>query len=207
MLPLYKLTKTARKVAVIGSGMSLNNVDFNNFKNDGYVICINDAWRKFRDPDIVVSIDTVKLVPRFTDCPHKVVIAIPPDFKADKYNSPRKLLWMRREQNTGLSDFPSVLHAGENSGYGAFNLAYLLKPEKIFLFGIDLVNMGHHSHPHSDPRIMRDSTVTRLPGYFETAVPQIEAAGIKVVNGSPISKITCFPKTTPEEAIERWNAA
>jgi len=212
----YKVTKRCHKVAIIASGLSLVGVDFSNhgFRNDGYIICVNDSWRNplAPDPDCVVTIDTVKLTERFRGCPHKVIAGVPDNFGTHKAKEPidrippkRSLLTMRRLGLLGFSEDEGAIHSGENSGYAAFNLAYLMRPEHIFLFGIDLTNMGQHCHQHTDPRKRLPVTEDRLPGNFFSVVPQVESKGIKVINGSLISKVPHFRQVSPHEAIRAWN--
>jgi len=95
----------------------------------------------------------------------------------------------------GLSDDPTAINTG-NSGFGALNLAYHMRPEKIVLLGID----ANHNLPRVTGGYSR--SLDHLPELFGTACPQLKAAGIQVVNGSLISKITCFPRVSPERAME-----
>lgn len=96
----------------------------------------------------------------------------------------------------GLSEDPTQISHG-NSGYGALGLAYLMNARKIALLGID--GQGNYwFETNKTPGKMH-----HLPDLFASTVPQLVWQGIQVVNGSPDSTITCFPKLPPEAAI-RW---
>lgn len=208
----YNETAIAKKVAIIGGGLSLRGVDFFRMKRDGFIIAINDAWRGFERPNIVFTIDTVNLRKRFDDCRYKVVIAAPDDYgKPDakhlcdqKEPNPR-WHYMERRLEPGLAKQNYAIHSGENSAYGALNFAYHMQPEAIYLFGIDMVDMGSYWHDHCDLRPQNGEVCRRVPDNFKTTLEQLARAGIKVYNCSPISAITCFEKITPQDGIGLWN--
>jgi hypothetical protein len=95
----------------------------------------------------------------------------------------------------GLSEDCRAI-AGGNSGYGALNMAYLMRPRNIVIFGLD----GNSGYFYNTGETNRD--LDHLPEYFESSVDQLKAKGIQVINASPESKITCFPKVDPTDAID-----
>lgn len=99
----------------------------------------------------------------------------------------------------GLSEKKSCIHTG-NSAYGALGLAYHFRPEKILLLGVDGTNQARVSG-EGPPKY----SLKHLPYLFSTATKQLDSAGIQVVNGSPMSAVDCFPRTTPEKGLE-WIA-
>lgn len=200
------------KVAIIASGTSLNKEDFSTFqKGHGLVICVNESWRKYPNPDLVVTIDTVKLEPRFKPCPHQAIACVPEDFELKIPNQfgrtlpDHPFMYVKRKQGVGFCEDEDSVNGGENSGFGAMNIAYHMQPALLFLFGIDLVNMGTHCHSHSDRRRQSTKLLKRLPGNFAAAEHQLAERGIEVYNGSPISKLTGWPKMEVREAIDLWN--
>lgn len=100
----------------------------------------------------------------------------------------------------GLSEDPAGIHTG-NSGYGALGLAYHMRAaglRRIAILGLD-ATPGGYFYGGLGPSGRMD----HLPALFASAIPQLSAAGIEVVNGSPESAITCFPRMPPREAL-RW---
>ena len=79
-----------------------------------------------------------------------------------------------------LSDDPGVLVTGGNSGYAALNLAYIMGSKVIHLVGYDM-----------DPAA--NSEYKYWSRFFDHSVPQLNAAGVKVVNHNRQSHVTAFP--------------
>ncbi len=92
----------------------------------------------------------------------------------------------------GLSEDQAKIHTG-NSAYGALGLAYHLGFDKLVFIGLD----GGGDKCDGYPAIP-DNKLAHLDELFSSALPQIEG---KVVNASMISKVTCFPQMTHEDAI------
>ncbi len=104
---------------------------------------------------------------------------------------------MRRIGFVGLSDRWDTIITG-NSGYAGLGLAYLMHPKKILLLGID---GGDAQGEHVD-RWGRTKSLAHLPTLFSSARKQLKQRGIEVVNGSPDSRVTCFPRTTPQGGLD-----
>ena len=80
----------------------------------------------------------------------------------------------------GLSDDPGVIATGQNSGYGAINLCYLNGTKLIHLVGYDMDPIHNPNYRFWAP-------------FFAHALPQLEAAGVKVLNHNPNSFVKAFP--------------
>lgn len=87
----------------------------------------------------------------------------------------------------GLSTDASAIHTG-NSAYGALGLAYHMKPKNIILLGVN----GDSGKRYDGTQCA--GSITHLPSLFATAIPQIEEAGIVLLNGNIESRVDCFPK-------------
>lgn len=98
-----------------------------------------------------------------------------------------------RGARPGLSEDPGAINTG-NSAYGALGLAYHQRPDRIAMLGVDGTN---HSYAYLPGR--PGWSLTHLPGLFASALPQL--AGIEVINGSPESRVDCFPRVSPEAAL------
>ena len=91
---------------------------------------------------------------------------------------------------------------GSNSGFQALNLAYAQGVRDVVLLGFD---MGHDpgqpkhffgSHPsHMDNPTPFGHCIKQ----FERAAPIIAAAGMKVVNATRRTRLTCFPRVALSE--------
>lgn len=85
---------------------------------------------------------------------------------------------------------------GPNSGYCALNLAYVMRPEVVYLFGYD--HKGDHFHPESEWR-QRGEGCANSPAKFKTwaemcfaARAQFDLSGIRVVNTNRDSAVKAF---------------
>lgn len=96
---------------------------------------------------------------------------------------------------TRLSEDPGAIHTG-NSAWGALGVAYLMQPRLIAFLGLDGTR-EEYAYGAGRPF----GNFDHLPALFASALPQLAAAGIQVLNGSPASRITCFPRATPEAAL------
>lgn len=107
----------------------------------------------------------------------------------------------------GLETRPEALRTGQNSGYQAINLARHFGARTIVLLGYDMRardNADHYfgNHAHG----------TRLPfpmfiRHFKTLVEPLRAEGITVLNATPDSAITDFPRVTLDAALAEAMAA
>lgn len=104
-----------------------------------------------------------------------------------------------RGARLGLSDVRTHISTG-NSGYGALGLAYLMHARKIAFIGLD-ANGDRYAFNRSDSEIVPRPPFDHLPMLFASAVPQLDAEGTQVVNGSPESAIDCWPRMMPSAAI------
>lgn len=209
-------------VIIIGSGPSLKGFDFNLLKDNGLVISVNNAVNAVPFSDIWFTLDPWGLHgPQLPKPPFKgkLVAAVPQDFGRRDAKSPhhrktphRNIVFLQRlishnlmdvssetAKIEGLSEDPRCVSTG-NSGYGALNIAYHLRPQRILLLGIDCT-VGYF---YTDKE--KNRPLAFLPKLFESAKPQLDRANITVINGSPNSAIKTFPRHTPNEAVELLNA-
>jgi len=84
-----------------------------------------------------------------------------------------------------------------NSAFGALGIAYLMGARRIAIIGLDATRETY-ARGVGRPR----GGIDHVPGLFATALPQLERRGAEVMNGSPHSRVVCFPRCTPEQALE-----
>lgn len=103
---------------------------------------------------------------------------------------------------TGLDTEPGKIRQGNNSGYGAINLAVHLGVKKIFLLGFDMNFTGGCCHWHDGyPVINTEKMLKRMVSYFDTLVEPLNRLGIDVINLNPKSAVECFPKAEFEDTL------
>jgi len=195
------MRRKRRNIVIVASGPSVRAVRRDDILAAGaVVIAVNGAidWLGRADYWFTLDPSQINLVRannRVSGC--KYVMALPDNMQAppgvtrmvryqgDAYGKARALL--------GLSEDKNAIHTG-NSAFGALGLAYHLRPRRIVLLGVDGTRERRVDGGYS-------RTLEHLPALFTSAIPQLQKRRISVVNGSPDSRVTCFPRMTPQEAL------
>lgn len=204
----------ASRVLVVASGPSVLPLKrdaerwFERLPRNVTVIAVNGAIEWLPRADYFCSVDTSTLNMTRVANPRPgtiYVMACPPSYplpahvirlvrvERPKVN-PRFRLDPNHRGNPGLSETPNMLHTG-NSAYGALGLAYFMRPEVIALLGVD----------GTQAERVEGGTPNRLdhlPRLFATAKEQLDRRRIQVLNGSPESLVTCFPRHHPLDVIK-----
>lgn len=104
----------------------------------------------------------------------------------------------RTKDHEHLSELRSPAHVGGyDSGTSAIHLAYLFGATEIVLLGYDMT--GGHFCPHPMPYPPKDH-FTRHMAPLKRMAEDAKAKGVRIVNCSPISRVTAFEKQ-PLEAF------
>lgn len=110
-------------------------------------------------------------------------------------------------KSTIFSDEPKRLN-GTNSGGCALNLAWRLRPRRVFLFGFDMNRSPNGAAYWYKPYPWAPQGATKSGKYDEwmrqmaSIAEQFKAANIEVVNVSATSSIEVFRKITPKEFLK-----
>lgn len=193
-------------VAIVASGPSAKNAGCDMLRDRIHVIAINESFRLVPWCEIVYGCDHAwwQL--------HKGL----PEFKGLKLSHDQiacreyKLQRVQIEvvgSNDLLVERPSYVGAGGASGFQALNLAVQFGATGIMMIGMDCnLDKGAHWHgrhpsPLNNPC---QSNVNRWIKAFDGAAARIKALGVDVVNCSPTSNLTSYPKMTIPQALERW---
>jgi len=100
---------------------------------------------------------------------------------------------------------PGTVGWGGNSGFHSLNLAVQFMARKIILVGYDMT-LAHGVHWHgAHPKGMNnpnEGNVVRWRRNIDAAAEVIAALGIRVINASPISALSQYPKMSLTEALE-----
>jgi len=207
-----------RPCVIVGGGPSLRGFDFSRLK--GFrTIGINRAF-EFFDPTIIFSMDT-----RFLNFIYQGRYERIPDGAGarEKFHQstsykvwlctytvklPAEIFIVRvfRNYKDGLRAFPMTSRAGighgNNSGYGALNLAVCLGANPIYLLGFDCKHSDGRSHFHDGhPRKQKEETAVKFAKFFEPAAQACRQKKTTVINLNPDSGLEAFPKRSPEEVL------
>lgn len=206
------------RVIIVASGKSLIGFNFHTLYDKGYfIISLNDTGSVVPHSNAWITVDPWGLAGKqYPQKPvDKIYAAVPEDFGTKhaacgdhRIDPPETITYLRRvsHQNSnhlkigvsGLAEDPTEINTG-NSGYGALNLAYHLRPKKVLLLGLD----AGHGYFFTTRKANRG--LDHLPSLFLSAVPQLEAAGIEVINGSIKSGVTAFPRYNIIDAIKKFD--
>lgn len=95
---------------------------------------------------------------------------------------------------------------GTNSGLCALNLAWQLRPARVYLLGFDMCRSKagrtswHPPYSWAQPNgATSNGKYATWAGQFDDAALRFQSIGCDVWNVSPASAITAFPKMTPAE--------
>jgi hypothetical protein len=110
----------------------------------------------------------------------------------------RAVNWLRQSGVEGFDPDPKMIRTGGNSGYQAIHVAIQAGAKRVLLFGYDMHGthwFGKHPSPlrNTDPQSY-EVWVSRFSGLI--------GHGAEIINCTPGSAITCFPKMTLEEALQ-----
>lgn len=203
---------------ILAGGPSLRNIESfgPQLKMCQNFITINDSWRLL--PSNIKAVNyfcdsswwsmQLQKNPRSIDGHrsfHEMIysgfwITIDPGF----FDHPQ-VHFLKSTGQRGLELDPSCLRHGSNSGYQAINLAVHLGAKKIVLLGYDMKVVGYQTNWHKEPRAEakayeRCIQQSMLP-HFPSLVQPLKDLGVEVINANPESELTCFTRTTLEDAL------
>jgi hypothetical protein len=108
---------------------------------------------------------------------------------------------LRNTGQGGLEMSPDGLKTGRNSGYQAVNLAVHFGAKRIILLGYDLQPSKQREHWHPDHPHSRPSPYSAFRDAFKLLVGPLASLGVEVVNCTPATALTCFPRRPLREAL------
>lgn len=207
-----------RDITIVGGGWSVLNLALDRLC--GRVIAVNDSAILVPRWDYAVSMDRLWAEHRIDQLVIRSTETIPP-----------REIWLRRSALQNLTNYVSSWpwvhsfecdHAsnifsalagrlnGTNSGFCALNLAWQLRPARVFLLGFDMNRDPHTGRAYwypPYPWVEAQSGSTTNGKYakwaqqFRGAATSFHRIGCKVFNVSPASAIDVFPKMTPAEYL------
>ena len=195
---------------IVAGGPSLMGFDFNRLKGAGRIIAINKAYLNVPFADILLFMDIsfyhVAIQNRLGEGSREAF---------EKFKGHRVFLDIQHKMplltysihSAGRWGFPSSmeegLYHGNNTGYVALQLAYVLGCNPIYLLGYDASQINGKSHYHDGYPHMRQSpqVSASFAKGIEDLAPGLKKAGRRVINLNPNSAIKCFEFKTPDEVL------
>ena len=185
---------------ILASGPSLTQADAEYVRSKARVIAINTSYQMAPWADVLYAADldwwrTYR--PQFAG----LKFSVSRRDRTDKW--PKDVTVLKAGNERGLSDDPTTLCLGRNSGYQAINLASLLGAAKIVLLGYDMSpspegrQYWHRNHPHRKPHD-HYLLFRKLMAFI---VAPLAAKGVTVLNASRRTALTCFPRVDLERVL------
>lgn len=203
--PIYKYSTIKpiwkdETVYIVGGGPSLKDFDWNRLKGKK-VIAINRAYEVLPFADVMYWTDG-----RFYKW-YKASIDKFPGMKVTCRPAPMAddnvILIKSSASPDGLDMRPSFIAHGNNSGFGAINLAAKLGATKIYLLGYDMDSKPTQTHWHSGYNKVKHnhSIYDKMMLYFDRLPGQLKKLKIDVWNANPKSRLKTFPRCTLDSAL------
>lgn len=170
------------------------------------ILAVNDAYRLFPEADALYAAD-VEWWQKHKGCP---------GFKGQRWTCTSSsseygirmglckqydIKIIKGSKGKSFSTDPNRVTYGGNSGFQAVNLAMLWGGNPIILIGFDMKGAGTHFFGRHEG--LRNTKAHALEGWcriFEVAAYKLPK-NINIINATPDSALTCFPKMTIEEAL------
>lgn len=189
------------KLILLGSGSSLRGYQFDGTRP---VLAINSAawWSRvtcslFSADQLWIERNEWRI--RRSNRPITLAWANEPPV----WDEPR-ITWVARRRCNG---FAADGVNGSTSGFAALNWAVRCGAKRILLLGYDYRSHGPYRHWYDEEEPTEPGRAVDLwPQWiapFNEALPELQALGVQVMNASPESAITAFPKCTIDEGL-KW---
>lgn len=185
-----------KSLCIIASGPSLTRADVARVEgSDCHIMGINRAYQICKRLDYLYACDAVFWSRHYQDVK---------DLKCRKFRLEKTLSrvnypgveWLVNDGTYGISDAYPKIRTGQNSGYQAINLAYLLGYKKIILLGYDMQMTAKKIHWHPDHK-HKNPTPNMLKLWcanFDELAPLLEERCVQVLNATKKTALTCFKK-------------
>ena len=202
---------TQRPVAIVGGGPSLAGFDLKRLRDRFFVLAVNASIFDVPQINAGFSLDRRAMRywwPRLREVDAPLYFAIPDNWLINIHDPPsHRMRFIRRAAGNWFNDDNWSISCGGSSGYGALQLAFKKGARRIVLLGFDYGSAPdgswHHNEQHYTFFQRHEADKWReFAASFNAAVPVLQKAGAVVINGSPRSAITAFPRMTIEEALE-----
>jgi hypothetical protein len=190
-------------VSIVAGGWSASAVDLDRLP--GIVIGVNDAGILI-PCDFAVSMDRLWSEGRWPDLVKRQRETYLRDAAAKNVDRPDWLHLFGCDYKSSIFSHQLTTLNGTNSGFCGLNLAFILRPVRLLMFGFDMNRSPdgraywHAPYPWSKPQgNTKDGKYAEWAGQFEAAARSFRDAGISVFNVSATSAIQAFARITPKQ--------
>lgn len=209
MKPSWWLDWRGECVAIVASGPSAKSVNIGSLRDRIHVIAIKKSVELCPWADVVYGCDAAwwkndaKGLPDFSGLKLCYAVEVCRTF-SDVYRFD-----IKTTTDGILTDQPGVIGSGGNSGFQALNIAVQFGATAVVLIGFDMNSRDSSLHWYGHNKWLNASNplefnFKRWRRAFTDAVPKLTKMGIDVANASSNSELTCFRRTTVEQALAGW---
>jgi hypothetical protein len=194
-------------IACLATGPSLTQADCDWLRDHAIpAVAVNDAYRLAPWAQVLYSSDRqwwpfYKGVPAFQGLKFGIGSGMGKDNGFRHYP---EIQCLRNTGYDGLELNPAGLKNGRNSGYAAVNLAVHLGAARILLLGYNLCRLPGKTHFFGDHPSALSQNPSLYPSFartFATLVKPLREIGVEIVNCTPETALTCFPRLPLEQAL------
>lgn len=193
---------------IIGGGPSARNFNMEALTGRGFVIVVNDGFKRLPRADACFSADGAWLRLRsqaLKGFAGNIIAAT-----ADSYDDPLPAgaKRVRLLYGVGISLQPDHVWFADNSGFAALSWAFAIGFRRIALIGFDLNPQGGHWHDGYEWKSRIGPS--HYPGWraaFDTVAPAYAALGGDIINCNPDSNIRGYRFASFDDAVtgRAWN--
>jgi len=199
-LPVGKVDKIwdDEVVYIIGGGPSLKDFDWKRLAGKK-VIAINRAFQVLPEADVLYWTDArfyrwyKEGIDRFNGL--KVTCRVISD-------NPGNIIVLKANSAPSIDMRPDFISSGNNSGFGAINLAVKLGAKRIYLLGYDMVSREKETHWHSGYDVSHNHSIyTKMTAQIGMLPDELKKLNVEVLNANPNSNMTVFRRVSLDSAI------
>lgn len=196
-----------RDVIILAAGPSVLKYNLRDLEKRGFLIAVNGA-AAYSKPQVALTMDR-KVAEFFQEIWR--VQGVPKIYLRScivrSFTPADNMILFQNTDELDLTDEEGKLN-GDSSGTCALNLAYQMRPERIFLIGYDM-QRGEENRPYWFPPYewnvvgaARNGTYGMWAKEYQTLRKKLDAANISVFNVNYRSVITTFPQISFEQFLE-----
>jgi hypothetical protein len=200
-----------RPVAIVGGGPSLRGFNFERIRERFTIVAVNASIFDIPFASAGFTIDrraARNWWPRLvSEVKFPLYFAVPDPWLVNFTCPPTpQMMFLRRTTGSTFTHHRGVISGGGTSGFGALHLAFLKGARKVTLFGFDYSpspqGEWHHNQKHyAFKHAQVPANWSQWARNFDNVAPVLREAGVEVVNASPRSAITAFPRVSLNEAL------
>jgi hypothetical protein len=191
-------------ISVVAGGWSVNEIDLGAIP--GYIIGVNDSAYRLPRVDAIVSMDRLWAENRKDFIVNSKLPAYLRDSATrlpELQDAQNVTLYKCNNKTVAFGPTPIYMN-GTNSAAVALNLAYIMWPEKLYLFGFDMCRGPRdEAHWHPDypwnPRSTKQGKLNEWGKEFVSMFEEFKRKKIEVLNVSSRSRISVWKRYSPRE--------